>query len=51
METLMEKFNAVKARTVRDMVYETLRQAIFEGRFKHGERIVEKEMAEQPSKT
>lgn len=47
METLMEKFNAVKARTVRDMVYETLRQAIFEGRFKHGERIVEKEMAEQ----
>ena len=47
METLMEKFNAVKARTVRDMVYETLRQAIFEGRFKHGERLVEKELAEQ----
>ncbi len=32
---------------MRDMVYETLRQAIFEGHFKHGERMVEKELAEK----
>lgn len=47
MEKLIERFNAAEVRTVRDMVYETLRQAIFEGVFKHGERIVEKEVAEK----
>lgn len=47
MEKLIERFDTSEARTVRDMVYETLRQAIFEGVFKHGERIVEKELAEQ----
>lgn len=47
MEKFIERFNAAEARTVRDMVYETLRQAIFEGVFKHGERMVEKELAEK----
>ncbi len=47
MERLIERFNAAGVRTVRDMVYETLRQAIFEGVFKHGERMVEKEVAEK----
>lgn len=47
MENYIEKFNPANARTIRDMVYETLRQAIFEGQLKHGDRLVEKELGER----
>ncbi|KKM09771.1 hypothetical protein SY88_16335 [Clostridiales bacterium PH28_bin88] len=46
MSTPIASFNPANARTIRQMVYETLREAIFERELKTGDRLVEKELAE-----
>lgn len=47
MKGSLDYFNASSIKPIRDMIYESLRQAIFDGEFKAGERLVEKELAEK----
>lgn len=44
---VIESFNPSQARTIREMVYEAIKKAIFEEELKHGDRLVEKELAER----
>ncbi|MEA4883752.1 MAG: GntR family transcriptional regulator [Clostridia bacterium] len=43
----MASFDPSNARTIRELVHETLRQAIFQGELKDGDRLIEKELAEK----
>lgn len=47
MAAPIESFDLNNARTIRELVYETLRKAIFEGELKDGDRLVEKELAQR----
>lgn len=47
MSSPMASFNPANARTIREMVYETLKEAIFQGELKNGDRLVEQELAER----
>lgn len=47
MKDALDMFDSRKIKPMRDIIYESLRQAIFEGRFKTGERLVEHELAEK----
>jgi len=47
MAAPIESFDLNNARTIRELVYETLKKAIFEGEFKDGDRLVEKELAQR----
>jgi len=43
----LESFNVSNLKPIRDMIYDSIRQAIFEGELKAGDRLVEKELAEK----
>ncbi|HAI87810.1 MAG TPA: GntR family transcriptional regulator [Firmicutes bacterium] len=47
MTAPMASFDLANARTIRELVHETLRQAIFDGELKDGDRLVEKELAQR----
>ncbi|OQB48391.1 MAG: HTH-type transcriptional regulator McbR [Firmicutes bacterium ADurb.Bin153] len=45
MTSPIASFNPADALTIRELVYNTLKQAIFEGELKDGDRLVEKELS------
>lgn len=47
MEEIFNSFNFSNVKPIRDVIHETLRQAIFEGKLKAGERLVESDLAEK----
>lgn len=47
MTAPMASFDLANARTIRELVYETLRQAIFDGELEDGDRLIEKELAQR----
>lgn len=47
MSGALESFNVSNIRPIREMIYESIRQAIFEGELNPGDRLVEKELAEK----
>ncbi|MGI6130706.1 MAG: GntR family transcriptional regulator [Bacillota bacterium] len=47
MKATLASFDLANAKTIRELVYETLRQAIFDGELRDGDRLVEKELAER----
>ncbi|NLZ54688.1 MAG: GntR family transcriptional regulator [Thermoanaerobacteraceae bacterium] len=47
MKSILDSFNVSRIKPIRDLIYESLRQAIFEGELKAGDRLVEKDLAEK----
>lgn len=47
MKGTLESFSVSHLKPIRDMIYESIRKAIFEGELKAGDRLVEKELAEK----
>lgn len=47
MTAPIASFDPANAKTIRELVYDTLRQAIFEGELKDGDRLIEKELAQR----
>lgn len=47
MVGVLESLNVSNLKPIRDMIYESIRQAIFEGELKSGDRLVEKDLAEK----
>ncbi|MDI3481058.1 MAG: hypothetical protein PWQ97_713 [Tepidanaerobacteraceae bacterium] len=47
MSGALESFNVSNIKPIREMIYESIRQAIFYGELKPGDRLVEKELAEK----
>ncbi|MCR4430311.1 MAG: GntR family transcriptional regulator [Tepidanaerobacteraceae bacterium] len=43
----LESFNVSNIKPIREMIYESMRQAIFDGELKPGDRLVEKDLAEK----
>lgn len=47
METSFNTFDVSTIKPIRDVIYESLRQSIFDGELKAGDRLVEKELADK----
>ncbi|MCR4425934.1 MAG: GntR family transcriptional regulator [Firmicutes bacterium] len=47
MKAPLASFDPSNARTIRELVYETLREAIFEGELRDGDRLIEKKLADR----
>lgn len=47
MSGALESFNVSNIKPIREMIYESIRQAIFDGELKPGDRLVEKDLAEK----
>lgn len=47
MDNISSSLNFSKLKPIRDVIYESLRQAIFDGKLKAGERLIESELAKK----
>ena len=47
LKNILDSFNVSRIKPIRDLIYEALRQAIFEGELKAGDRLVEKDLAKK----
>ncbi|HHW01406.1 MAG TPA: GntR family transcriptional regulator [Thermoanaerobacterales bacterium] len=47
MKSALESFNVSSIKPIRDLIFESIRKAIFDGELKPGDRLVEKELAEK----